>query len=117
MDQGWKQKWLEALRSTRYAQGHGSLSNSLGYCCLGVLCDVTGFGRWSTPNHFGRREYVIDTDDHAETYLPHAVQLVVGLSYDQQAHLAEMNDRGESFAAIADYIEKSLPSIPTGGEL
>jgi hypothetical protein len=46
-------KWIEALRSGKYPQGHGALRSSDGYCCLGVLCDVlpSEVGSWSiNPN-------------------------------------------------------------------
>ena len=33
-------KWIEALRSGKYAQGKGALQTEDGYCCLGVACEV-----------------------------------------------------------------------------
>jgi hypothetical protein len=33
-------KWLGALRSGKYKQGHGKLETSEGLCCLGVGCKV-----------------------------------------------------------------------------
>jgi len=45
-----KQQWLAALRGPDYQQGHKFLRTGLGFCCLGVLCDLfikaTGKGRW-----------------------------------------------------------------------
>ncbi len=38
-----KTKWLKALRSRKFKQGHTFLKNHNNeYCCLGVLCDVIG---------------------------------------------------------------------------
>ncbi len=38
-----KEKWIAALRSSRYKQGKGELRSSDDlFCCLGVLCDVAG---------------------------------------------------------------------------
>lgn len=34
--------WIEALRSGEYQQGEGLLKEYDYYCCLGVLCDVSG---------------------------------------------------------------------------
>jgi hypothetical protein len=34
-------KWIAALDSGEYNQGHCELQNSGGYCCLGVGCKVT----------------------------------------------------------------------------
>jgi hypothetical protein len=35
-------KWLTALESGDYKQGHGRLRTDQGFCCLGVLCEVAG---------------------------------------------------------------------------
>ncbi len=32
--------WTEALRSGKYSQCEAALRNSVGYCCLGVACEV-----------------------------------------------------------------------------
>ena len=47
MDKMWKKKWVKALRSGKYEQCTGRLHlKGDGYCCLGVLCDIVGAGRW-----------------------------------------------------------------------
>lgn len=33
-------KWLEALESGKYEQGHGQLKERGRFCCLGVLCEL-----------------------------------------------------------------------------
>lgn len=49
------ERWVAALRSGEYPQGHGALyvaddGEDTGFCCLGVLCDLyakeTGLGQW-----------------------------------------------------------------------
>jgi hypothetical protein len=36
-------RWVKALRSGKYKQGHDRLGNAdQGYCCLGLLCHITG---------------------------------------------------------------------------
>ena len=41
MNQGIKQRWIDALRSGQYQQGVGCLRNAQNqFCCLGVLCDL-----------------------------------------------------------------------------
>lgn len=35
-----KAEWTRRLRSGEYPQGHTYLKNDMGYCCLGVLCDM-----------------------------------------------------------------------------
>lgn len=34
------EKWVVALRSGEYKQGQCALQNTIGYCCLGVACDI-----------------------------------------------------------------------------
>jgi hypothetical protein len=33
-------KWIEALRSGKYKQTRGRLADRIGFCCLGVACEV-----------------------------------------------------------------------------
>jgi hypothetical protein len=40
MNQKIKARWIEALRSGKYAQTTSHLSDKNGFCCLGVLCDL-----------------------------------------------------------------------------
>ena len=40
MNEDVKALWLTALRSGEYQQTTGTLQNSEGFCCLGVLCDL-----------------------------------------------------------------------------
>jgi len=39
-------KWVEALRSGKYKQTKNHLKDECGYCCLGVLCDISNLGSW-----------------------------------------------------------------------
>lgn len=47
-------KWVEALRSGRYKQCKSWLRDNDGFCCLGVLCDISKMSAWgeleNTPN-------------------------------------------------------------------
>lgn len=38
--------WVKALRSGDYKQTTSTLKSPAGYCCLGVLCDISGQGTW-----------------------------------------------------------------------
>jgi hypothetical protein len=40
MDRAIKAKWIEALRSGKYGQCTGKLTDGEGYCCLGVLAHI-----------------------------------------------------------------------------
>lgn len=97
-----KNKWVKALRSGKYKQGHGELKTTTAYdkilrdnvkleqpqfCCLGVARDL---------------RLTIQAKDGVEfvscSFLPQEIQDT----------LAKMNDNGESFKTIAAYIEKNL---------
>jgi hypothetical protein len=107
-----KAKWVKALRSGQYDQTEGKLCNSTGdaFCCLGVLLDIQG-AVWRQPNEdeYGglipvtpkanRRIGDIDIDVQAWRG---------GLSDTQAGELSGMNDDGESFSKIANYIEANL---------
>jgi hypothetical protein len=93
-----KEKWCEALRTGRYRQGNGVLNGSdmhgEFYCCLGVLREV-----------MNKLDY---TSSSSGQFLTYDQLCASGLSQEQQSFLAEMNDNGEKFSTIADYIETHI---------
>lgn len=112
MKVGPKRIWLAALRSRKYRRAKGQLGNDkLGFCCLGVLCHAAGVTYAS--------EKSLLTDGQCEKF---------GVDDDVQCTLADFNDgevtkynhegvpkprgyrknKGASFPAIADWIEKYL---------
>lgn len=121
MNQEVKAKWVAALRSGKYEQTYTLLHDGGGcYCCLGVLCDISGLGQWvERPD--GAPEYVVGAFS-ADDIPPHAVLDWAGFEagpktilripsvsiddVDNQLH--DHNDAGRSFAAIADAIEAQL---------
>jgi hypothetical protein len=109
--------WVAALRSGRYRQVGEHLRTDLGFCCLGVACDVYRAGRWRRRSG---GEWVF-LDQTAE--LPLAVLDAYQLrSTDARfgPHLESdslliANDRGQSFAWIADLIERELEAAIARG--
>ncbi len=98
-----KEKWVDALRSGRYKQGVDCLrTHDDRYCCLGVLCDVTGT-RWRP--HTLHDRYVCEGES---LVMPRPLIVKTGLSRRECGDLAHMNDTGSSFSEIAEYIEKYL---------
>jgi hypothetical protein len=126
MDPTIKAKWLEALRSGQYEQGHDALHDpeKNTFCCLGVLSEVV------RPGCFSRGEI-----DPAHPYPPNDLLRVAGLQAHTGGHdpdemdsagcswepLWKMNDGYNlagtrpgpvvpkaDFARIADYIEENL---------
>ena len=111
-----RQKWVTALRSGKYEQTINQLANidRTAFCCLGIACEISGLGKWETGsvNSIYSTESDSRTDRHTTT-LPQAVQEWLGLRdkygalaiYDGRCSLANVNDKGATFAEIADIIE------------
>jgi hypothetical protein len=105
MDNSLKSKWVEALRSDEYKQGSGVLrrqgQTKDGYCCLGVLCDITDPTQWveRSPLYMW---------GECRCFPPVESMTRWGISYTQAKQLMLMNDNGISFSEIANYIESNL---------
>ena len=117
MDPALKAQWLTDLRSGSYKQGQNflrSIKNE--YCCLGILCETLslqwhiepGFDDYpcepteyfvydSTPGDFGHSDFI-----------PPGIASSIGLPSQIGKHLAEMNDNGDTFHQIANWIEENL---------
>lgn len=101
-----KKLWVEALRSGEYKQTKHLLHDDEGYCCLGVLCEVTRSNTKvpvdydvSTNRITGYSLWDDQTDVSEWSEIPR----------DTQWYLAGMNDdKDKTFAEIADYIEEHL---------
>jgi hypothetical protein len=111
MDPALKRKWVKALRSGKYRRVQAHLKDERGYCCLGVLCHITG------------HEF-----EPTDTFLPVDLAPIAHLGRDTQEVLANLNDgeydddevkgfgrvwrymygKGAPFSAIADFIEEHL---------
>lgn len=104
-----KQKWLDALRSGRYRQGHDALCDDTGaYCCLGVLARVSGVPK----------SKLLDKETLDDIHMCELLG-VFGAGYSReipdthktvQQKLAGMNDNGKTFAEIAEWIEANIPA-------
>lgn len=100
-----KQQWITALRSGEYEQGTGFLRTiNNKYCCLGVLCDVAGVNAVQ-GRHVG---------DHDRYYyegtscmLHMNLQIKFGIE-GETGILMGMNDKGDNFNEIADWIEENI---------
>lgn len=98
-----KKKWLKALRSGEYQQGIGELKSIDGkYCCLGVAAEVCGATRIKKLEFIKKGNKI-----RGITKIPN---LLIGdrASNSIVYKLSTMNDEGESFKKIANYIEKHL---------
>lgn len=99
MDPELKAKWLDALRSGNYKQVRGQLALGGGFCCLGVLNEIGGFGC--------RADAGLLWDLKSDPDLCQCPLLAI--PGETQRHLAFKNDLLEwSFEQIADWIEENL---------
>jgi hypothetical protein len=106
MDAQLKAKWVEALRSGEYQQTKSYLHDIDGYCCLGVLCDVSGEGHWVMGGSVFRFHH---GEDDVAGFLPTDLALRTGVGAFEM-RLSNMNDNGNDFSIIADYIEANIPA-------
>lgn len=117
IDPAVKQRWVTALRASRYKQGKGALRQLLGgthaYCCLGVLCNVLDHRKWKahtapgpTTNPLTPRPADVFDWGELNAYVNTPF---LGLSQTVVEHLIEMNDDDDcTFGQIADWIEENL---------
>lgn len=93
-----KQQWIEALRSGEYKQIKNILKDEIGYCCLGVLCDI--IPDWTISED---GDSVVELGRY-NTY--DKIEKILGVD---STTLTTMNDDdGKTFAEIADYIEQNI---------
>jgi hypothetical protein len=96
MDAELKKKWVEALRSGEYKQYEGALKEGFSFCCLGVLAAVKNGG--TTEEHIYGNDKLDSGYDIIARECGHVIK----------DKLTGMNDGGQSFPAIADWIEANL---------
>lgn len=108
MDKIIAKNWVDALRSGRYNQGkkylHTYIDSEHRYCCLGVLCELSVPYTNKKEKVDKELEFTYYTYDNFIATMPKKFDLPNDIQYT----LISMNDRGESFEKIADYIEKKL---------
>lgn len=102
MNKELKEKWVAALRSGKYHQAKRCLNHLDMFCCLGVACDISGLGQWSSS------EYFVEGESKSSGWLSHEMRERYGLSAGDSMALAVLNDDGKTFLQIADHIEQNL---------
>lgn len=115
-----RSEWIKSLRSGEYSQTTRFLHDKIGFCCLGVLCDLAvKAGIISPPTEERCFPEGIDDNSLCFSYdgdrnnLPESVQNWAGLSNNVGGHeedsscLARQNDNGSTFTEIADFIESN----------
>lgn len=120
------QKWLDALRSGKYAQAKNQLYDGNGFCCLGIA-DKVCFNAYFEPGTYGG---YFDDEDQSSSLSAHRARklgllksvsqtevdfvlskyvevesLDDSATLNRQDVLMRLNDEGYSFEEIADAIE------------
>lgn len=127
MNEDLKQRWITALRSGEYKQAIGTLKDvtsgdPAGYCCLGVLVEISGYGNWQEYEYNDKGGYTpnatYEMDLHESHYsmretLCDAVLDEFGITSDAAGLLMALNDgdmpyRHHTFKEIADIIESDI---------
>lgn len=111
MKTGVRNKWVAALRSGHFPQGNGELvttrygeeAKPVGYCCLGVLCELDTQARREGNTYYFPGDLL-----HTTSIPPDYSQDRMGLHNEAQDCLIALNDHGVSFANLADVIEEYL---------
>ncbi len=105
-----KRLWVEALRSGEYKQTKGTLHNldDGGFCCLGLGALVLGI---ASKDYMGVVPYVCE--DGEKEICDEGPGYVYDYwrgktSKDVINILTKMNDRGDTFAEIANWIEEKM---------
>jgi hypothetical protein len=114
-----KEKWIEALLSGKYAQTSGTLrrtesggNGQTGFCCLGVFCDIVDPTRWVEDSDTMGYRHLNDLTSN-RGYPPQDI-LELGLLGSQgnlltYVRVGSMNDNGQSFKQIAEWIKENVP--------
>ena len=94
-------KWVDALRSGKYKQGHNQLydKETNGYCCLGVLCKINKIKITDEV------DYIEDIRDQKKLSIKSVSGRILG-DFNCNTSLADLNDSGNyAFDEIADIIQ------------
>ena len=118
-------KWADALESGEYPQIKSFLHTADGYCCLGVLCELSGFASWKEEDipwldQAGlpiRFKYPDGTGLTSKYSLPYnvmewsGVRTSSGEVLSEDNTLASLNDKGKTFTEIAQIIRENWENL------
>lgn len=103
-------KWVEALRSGKYVQGKGTLINDGNHCCLGVLCEISGFG--GSGDHGWQQYGSLPKDVRQWSGMGTVTGILPGSGEFNELSLVTLNDKaGATFDEIADIIQMTWEEL------
>ncbi len=110
-------KWTKALRSKKFKQGMHSLhdAEANSYCCLGVLCVLAGKDKKYINNRDNAKDNTslpgpIVYKDFAGMQTNNGSLPGFGKHSEAKA-LSVMNDSGQTFDEIADFIDENWEEL------
>lgn len=119
-------KWVEALRSGEYGQTKAALrsvaGDKVGYCCLGVLCELAkeeveleDYDSWEDFYNHDKDEVlpseVVNWADMFDTQGERRDYGFWPIGKGETLWLTNVNDKGATFVEIADLIEKNWEQL------
>jgi len=104
--------WIKELESGKYKQTKGVLKKDDSYCCLGVLCQISGLGEFKQVLGDEIISYVLPSGDMSSSILPDEVLNWADITDpygnfdepDSFSSLSILNDSGKTFTEIAKII-------------
>jgi len=99
-------KWIKALRSGKYKQTKGKLKGKVGYCCLGVLCEISGKDEFKSKGYLGSFETLPKEVVSWAGMKSRTGCFIINRDYQTSESLSNLNDSGIKFKEIARIIHK-----------
>jgi hypothetical protein len=89
--------WADALESGKYEQTREMLRHGGGYCCLGVLCDISGQGAWDG-------DFYVAGDGASHTRPPYLVTQWAGMNSDYPEGKLKEWKRSDDWAGVDTFL-------------
>jgi len=111
--------WIKELESGKYKQTKGVLKKDDSYCCLGVLCQISGLGEFKQVLGDEIISYVLPSGNLSSAALPYEVLDWSDIedqygSFDESdsfSTLSILNDSGKTFTEIAEIIRQNYKAL------
>lgn len=98
-----KTRWIEALRSGEFKQGQKQLFDPTydTYCCLGVLCKIDNLPYANSMFEYNGKKLSLNLSNDYRNKIDMK-------TWDENRLIIMNDDDGQSFLAIANWIEANL---------
>jgi len=112
--------WIDALESGEYEQTKGLLKRKDSYCCLGILCQISGLGEFKQLMGDKFFSYILTNGETCSlAALPNEILEWAGMSdmygnFDKSdgfSTLSILNDSGKTFREIAEIIRDNYQTL------